>query len=194
MKPLLLLTSSALTILAVLPYLRDILRGKTKPNLTSWITWSILTAIATFAAIDAGEYATAIFTAAATTSVLLVVIFGIWKKAYVKYTPLDITCQLIALMGIVLWQMLDSPEIAMLMAIAIEMVGITPTIRHAWKQPNEETWQTFAISGTASILAVLAIESYNWVSLPYPLYLVLANYLVALIIIVRTKHVSTLST
>ncbi len=184
MKTLFLILAALVTIVSVLPYLRDILRGTTKPNIVSWITWTLLTSIATAAEIAAHEYVAAIFTGAAVIETGLVVIFGI-RHGYVKYTSFDVVCQVAAIVGIILWQVFDSPTIGVVGAVAIDFVGALPTFRHSWIKPAEETWQTFAVSGFGGLLAILALETYNWVSLPYAVYIVGVNVVLSLIIIRR---------
>ena len=84
MKDLFLVLATVVTIVSVIPYLRDILKGTTKPNLVSWITWTLLTGIATVAEVVAGEYTAAIFTGSAVIETGLVVILGLLRKAYVR--------------------------------------------------------------------------------------------------------------
>jgi hypothetical protein len=100
-------------------------------------------------------------------------------------------CQIGAIVGIVLWQLFDSPAIGVVASIIIDFIGALPTIRHSWKQPGEETWSSYALSGIGGILAVFALETYNWVSLPYAVYIVLINMVLAYILITRGKTVAS---
>lgn len=186
MKTIFLILASVITVAAVLPYIRDILKGSTKPNLVSWITWTLLTGIATAAEIAAGEYVTAIFTSAAVTGTALVVIFGL-RHGYVKYKTFDVACQIAAVVGIILWQLFDSPVIGVVGAVLIDFVGALPTVRHSWIDPSEETWQTFAIAGVGGVLAILALDTYNWISLPYAVYIVGINAVLAYVIVTRRR-------
>ncbi len=184
MKTVFLVLATIITVVSVLPYLRDILKGTTKPNIVSWLTWTLLTGIATAAEIAAHEYVAAIFTSAAVVETGLVVVFGL-RYGYVKYTRFDVVCQIGAVVGIILWQLFDSPTIGVLAAVGIDFIGALPTFRHAWQKPNEETWQTFAISGIGAVFALLALDSYNWVSLPYAVYIVLVNLALSSVILQR---------
>lgn len=190
MKTFFLICAALITIIAVIPYARDILRGTTRPNIVSWITWTLLTGIATAAEIAAHEYIAAIFTAAAVVETGLIVILGL-KHGYVKYTAFDIVCQIGAIVGIIMWQLFNSPAIGVVACVAIDFVGALPTIRHSWKDPGEETWSTYALSGVGGILAIFALETYNWVSLPYAVYIVLINAVLASIIVSRAKRVTS---
>src|ERR1700722_210170 len=159
MKNILLVLSGIISVLSVAPYLRDIMRHKTKPNLVSWITWTILTGVATSAEIGAQAYRAAFFTGAVTIATGLVVILGL-RHGYVKYTQFDVICQISAIVGIILWQVFNDPLIAVLASIVIDIIGALPTIRHSWIEPFEETWQAFAIGFVGGLLGVLAVEHY----------------------------------
>jgi len=186
MKTLFLILATVVTVSAVIPYIRDILRGTTKPNLVSWITWTLLTGIATAAQISAREYVGAIFTGAAMLETLSVVLMGL-RHGYVKYDRFDVVCQVSAIAGIILWQIFNSPAVGVVAAVVIDLVGCVPTVRHSWQKPFEETWQTYALSGVGGALALAALTSYTWVSVPYPLYIVFINFLVPSVIIYRRK-------
>ena len=186
MQPLFLGLSIAVTLAAVLPYLRDILRGTTRPNLVSWITWTLLTAVASIAAWADGEYTAAVFTGASCLETLTVVVLGL-SKGYVKYTRFDIACQLGAVAGLILWLIFNSPAVAVVAAVTIDLIGALPTVRHSWLAPGEETWHTYALSALGGFFALLALTTYNWTSLPYAIYLVVINALLSVLIIVRLR-------
>ena len=181
MKDALVIIAGLITVGAVIPYILDILKGKTKPNLVSWITWTLLTGLATSAAISAGEIRTAIFTGAAVIGTMLVVLLGL-RKGYVKYTRFDVCCQLGVVLGLLLWQLFDSPAAAVIASVVIDFIGAMPTIRHSWQKPHEETWLAYAISSFGGVLAVFSLENYNWVSLPYAIYIVVANIIILIVL------------
>lgn len=184
MKTIFLILATMITVGSVIPYARDILRGSTKPNIVSWITWTLLTAIATAAEVTAHQYVTAIFTSAAALETGLVVVLGL-RYGYVKYTRFDAVCQASAVIGIFLWQFFDSPAIGVLASVTIDLIGALPTLRHSWQKPGEETWSTYALAGLGAAFAIAALSEYNWVSLPYAVYLITINLLTAIIIINR---------
>jgi hypothetical protein len=69
----------------------------------------------------------------------LIVVLGL-RYGDRKFAALDIVCQAAALAGVVLWLLLDSPVIAVLIMVAIDLIGCVPTIVHSWHKPYEETW------------------------------------------------------
>ena len=186
MKQAFLFISGILTVLYVVPYIRDILRRTTKPNIVTWITWTILTAIATAAEFTAGEYRTAIYTAISTLSTLSIVIFGL-RYGYARYSRFDIICQVGALSGIIIWQLFNSPTLGLIATVMIDFIGALPTYRHSWYQPQEETWQTYALSAAGAAFAILALTSYNFVSLSFAVYILISDIAISLIIISRLR-------
>lgn len=186
MKLMFLVLATATTLVSVVPYILDILKGATRPNLVSWITWTLLTGIATAAEISAHEYVAAVFTGSAMLETLAVVAMGL-RHGYVKYTRFDVACQIAAVVGIILWQIFNSPAVGVAAAVTIDLVGALPTFRHAWLAPGEETWQAFALAGLGGAFALGALTAYNWVSLPYAVYIVLVNIVLSAVIIVRAR-------
>ena len=184
MKDIFLALSALIAVGSVIPYVRNIIRGTTKPNLVTWMTWTLLTGIATAAELAGGEMVTAIYTGAITLSTLLVVVVGL-RRGFVSYTRFDAVCQFAAIAGIIIWQLFDSPTIAVWATISIDLVGALPTIRHAWYAPGEETWQTYAITTVSGVFAVAALTSYTVLSMSYPLYLIITDTLIAALIVLR---------
>lgn len=177
-----------LSIGSIAPYVRDILKGKTKPNITTWLTWTILSAIATAAALGAGENRTAIFSAAITVQVGVVVLLGL-KYGHAKYSTFDWICQVGALVGLVLWWLLDSPTIALVAVVGIDLIGALPTVRHAILQPHEETASSFLLASLSGVFALLALTSYNLDSTLYPTYIALIDGTIAAILFLRQRTV-----
>ncbi len=186
MKTVFLVLATVITVASVIPYARDILKGTTKPNIVSWITWSLLTGIATAAEIAGHQYITAIFTGSAVLETTIIVLLGL-KYGFVKYTTFDVACQLGAIIGIVLWQLFNSPALGVVASVSIDFIGALPTIRHSWNKPGEETWPTYAMAGLGGLLAILALNEYTWTSLTYAIYIVIINLLFSSIIINRGR-------
>ena len=184
MKNVFLILSVLITVGSVFPYIRDILKGTTKPNIVSWITWTLLTLVATIAELAAHEYRTALFTSAAVLETTIIVALGL-KYGYAKYTRFDAVCQIGALSGFLLWWLFNSPAIAVLASVSIDFIGALPTIRHSWIKPGEETWPTYAMAGIGGLLAIFAFTAFNWTSLTYPIYIVLINVVFTSVLIYR---------
>jgi hypothetical protein len=187
MRNVLAVAAALLVILSGIPYLVDIVRRKTKPNVVSWFTWTLLTAVAGAAALGAHEPRTAILTFGNAISTLLIVLLGL-KYGFAKLSIFDGVCQLGAVVGLVLWLIFNSPEIAIVATVSIDLIATLPTLRHSWLNPQEETWQTFSISALGATLGLVAISHYSVSSLAYPVYLLLMDSAVAIAIIISRKR------
>jgi hypothetical protein len=177
-------------IVSVVPYVLDILRHKTRPNIVSWFTWTILTGIATAAAFAAHEPRTAILTLASTLCTGLVVVLGL-RFGIAKFSLLDILCQIGAVVGLALWLIFNSPTIGIVVPVTIDFIAVLPTLHHAWLKPYEETWQTFFMATAAPVFTLVSLTTYTTASLLYPAYLLIANIsITATILASRRRHVS----
>lgn len=133
-----------------------------------------------------GEVASGVLMLAATLATSLVVILG-FTYGDRKFERFDIVCQLGAIVGVVLWVMFDSPEMAVIAAVTIDFVGALPTVKHSWQEPHEETWITFFVSGLGGLATVLALETWNVTGAVYPVYIFIMSMAIA-VIILRSPH------
>jgi hypothetical protein len=58
--------------------------------------------------------------------------------------------------GLVLWQVLDIPGIAVVAACVIDFIGLVPTLVHSWRAPQEETGLTYGLIAAGGVCAALA--------------------------------------
>jgi hypothetical protein len=177
MKSILLYVGPLVNLLSVVPYIIDIIRHKTKPNVVSWVTWTVLTGIGTAAVIAEESFVSSLLPLSSTLCTFLVVLLGI-KFGFAKYSRADGICQAAAVFGLLLWWIFNSPLIALVAVIVVDAVAAIPTLVHSWRLPNEETWQTFGLASFGSLLTLIAIESYTAGNLAYPIYLLSANALI----------------
>src|SRR5665213_489076 len=169
-----------LALLDVSPYLIDIVKRKTKPNIVSWFTWTLLLAIGTAAAFSAHQDRSAFLTLGDAFGTTMVLILGL-KFGIAKFTWFDGLCQIAAVIGLVLWLVFNSPAIAIVAMVSIDFIASLPTIKHSWESPNEETWEAFAITVFASTLTILSLTAFSTVSLTFPIYLLLSNLAIVLV-------------
>lgn len=176
MKDVLAFVAAFLMLFCTLPYIIDIAKGKTKPNIITWLTWSILIGIGAAALFASDETNAALLLTGDFVATFGVVVFGLWRGT-VKIDTFDVLCQAGAIIGLLLWLIFDSPLIAIVATIAIDFIGTIPTLRHSWKHPEEETPITFLIGVIATILTLLSLKEYSVSAWVYPAYLLCSNAL-----------------
>jgi len=176
MKDVLAFIAAFLMLSSAVPYIIDILRGKTKPNIVTWFTWSLLIGIGATALYTAKETNAALLLTGDFVATFAVVLFGL-RHGIAKIDRFDIFCQVGAVIGLVLWFVFDSPLIAIAATITIDFIGTIPTLRHSWNYPDEETPLTFLISIVATVLTLLSLKTYSISAWVYPVYLLFSNAL-----------------
>ncbi len=182
------LVGASLVVLSGVPYIIDIIRKKTRPNVVSWFTWTLLITIGAFGALAANETKTAIITFGDAAQVGIILLLGL-RYGYAKFSKFDGICQVSAILGLVLWFIFDNPTIAVLITILIDFIAALPTYRHSWLKPSEETWQTFLLSGVGAAVGLSSLTSFTIASLAYPVCLLsLGLTLSATIVVSRKKR------
>jgi hypothetical protein len=119
---------------------------------------------------------------AATVETALVVVLGL-KHGDRKFEKLDIYCLAGAMLGLVLWLVFNSPSIAVIAVVTIDLLGAIPTIKHSWDKPHEETWVAYALSGLGGGITLLLADRWQATAVVYPLYILLINFVLVAIIL-----------
>lgn len=168
--------SGALSAIAYVPYIIDTVRGKTGPQRSSWLIWSILGFIALFSQIYEGASASLWFAAVQVAGTVIVFLLSISKGfgAYIK-TP-DVLVLGAATAGVLLWYWTDTSAYALAITISISLLGGSLTAAKAYQDPDSETLSTWVVSFIASALAVVAVGSLTPILLAYPLYLLTESF------------------
>jgi hypothetical protein len=187
MTDALVVVSSALLLVATVPYVVDVIKGKTKPRIVSWFTWGLLGAITATASLTDHQYPAGVMSLLSCFGCFFIMALG-WKHGDRKFERVDVICQVSALVGIGLWLMFDSPAVAVIAVIVIDLIGSVPTLIHSWHQPHEETWITFFLSGLAAVFTLFAAENHQITAIANPIYIALINALLVGVIVGRHKH------
>lgn len=102
---------------------------------------------------------------------------GVWSTGIYDYIFFGL-----GILGLILWQTLDLPVIALVCAIVADFSFGFPTIIKTYKDPSTETsfvWLTAAISGLFSLFAV---QSFQFSESAYPIYLFVYDTIVLLLV------------
>jgi len=185
-KLILALLSTAITIAAYFPYLRDLFLKKTKPHAYTWLIWTITQGTATAALWYGGGNFAAISLTVGMLLVLLIFFLSL-KYGTKNITKSDTFVLAMALLAIVVWWQLNNPLPAVLMVSAIDGLGYIPTIRKSFAEPWSETISFWVAMATASALALLANGEYNLLTVTYLATLAVANTTVAVLCILRRR-------
>ena len=179
--------SAILSIIMIIPYVRDIFRKVTQPERASWLIWTVLGFIAFFSQWAKGATDSLWLTAGQTIAVLIVLLLSI-KYGVGGLTKRDIKALVAAGLGLILWWVTSEPLYALLIVIGIDCIGSYLTMIKSYEEPESETLSTWVISGTSGIFGALAVGVLSPVLLAYPVYIVIANYTIVVALFLGKKR------
>jgi hypothetical protein len=172
LKPIFGILSSIFVIIGGIPYLKDIYKGDAHPHVLSWLGWSFITALGGSAMLAEGSTWAVAILFANTLLCLSIAGYSIFKKVGVWSTGMyDYIFFGLGIIGLILWQTLDMPVIALVCAIVADFSFGFPTVIKTYKDPSTETsfvWLTAAISG---LLSLFAVQNFSFSEAAYPIYL-----------------------
>jgi hypothetical protein len=167
--------AALLAIISVVPYVRDMLKGKTKPNVVSWGLWTLIQGIFAAAQFAEGASLSIVLPAVEVASTGLIVVLGLAGFGYKKYRPLDFICLALALGAIVLWQVTKDPMLALWLSVAADFVAAVPTLFKAYKDPKSETPSAYLLVALSAIAAAFATSIIDTPNLLWPAYIFAVN-------------------
>ncbi len=164
-------------------YVRDTLRGKTKPNRSSWLLWSLGPFIAAAASWSTGG-AWVVLSILATGMVPFIVFIVSFsnKKAYWKLTAFDYIFGALALTGLVLWVIISDPFIAILFAIVGDIFATMPTIVKAWHHPETETGFNYFMALMNGVFGLFAVRHWILAEYGFMVYLIMVNFVIIFVL------------
>lgn len=167
---------AAVNIWGAISYIRDTLRGETKPNRVTWLMWSVAPMIATVAALSKGVGWAVLPVFMAGFGPLLVFIASfVNPKSYWKLGTLDYVCGFLSTLALVLWAITNEANIAIVFAIASDGLAAFPTLIKSWKHPESESVIAYTTGLFNALTSFAAIKLWGFSELAFPIYLVIAN-------------------
>jgi len=181
MKEVFAILGAVIVLFCTVPYILDVVKRKTRPNIVTWVIWTVLIGIGAAALFANHDDNAAWLLVGDAVATFAVVIVG-FKYGTAKLDRFDLVCFIGAIVGVLLWLVFDSPIIAIVATIVIDLVGTIPTVRHSYRHPEEETSITFALGAIATIFTLLSLSEYAFSAWIYPAYLLCSNGLLFVII------------
>ena len=160
-------------------YLRDMFRGKTKPNLVSWFIWALAPLVGSWLEWKAGAGLSFLPVFMAGFNPILVIILAlIIKNGYWKITKFDILCGFLAILAFALWLLTKNLSLSVLFAILSDALASIPTLLKSWKFPETETYTAYLGGIIANIIGLLIIKNWTFPIYSLGVYFILLNTLI----------------
>ncbi len=184
----LVLLSVAISFSGAIAYIRDMVKGKSKPNLVTWGLWGFAPLIATGAALsaDADPWSTVRIFMSGFGPLLIFIAAFVVRQGFWKLGRFDYACGALSLVALGAWLLADSPVLAILLAAIADLLATLPTILKAWKHPETETLYTYFVGLFTASIVIPAIPVWNIENAAFQVYLLLAN--ITLFAIVLRGH------
>lgn len=157
-----------LTLASYAPYLRAIVRGRTRPHLFSWLIWSLATVTVFVAQRVAGGGPGAWPTGVSGVLTLTIAVLAWWKRADTQVTRMDAWFLIAAVVSLPAWWFTADPLAAVLILTGVELAGFGPTLRKAYHLPHEENLAFFGLFALRNTLSILALEHRSLTTVLFP--------------------------
>jgi alkylhydroperoxidase/carboxymuconolactone decarboxylase family protein YurZ len=157
-----------------IPYIRNTLRGSTRPHRGTWLIWAILAVVACLSQRAAGASWSMIMTA--TQAILTAVIFVLATRyGQGGIDTRDMSLIAIAVAGVAGCVLAHQPTVAIACVIAADLTALAMMTPKAYHDPYSETLTTYALASVGGALAASAVETPDPSLLAYPIYYCVIN-------------------
>jgi hypothetical protein len=185
MKDIFIAIGVILGLISSFVYFIAILKGQAKPHRTTRFVFLFITALSALSLFAQGNRVALWLSLVSTFQ--SVVIFGLsMKYGMGGRSKTDILCLIMALIGIIAWQITKNPLTALYFAIAADFTGSFPTLIKTYRLPHTEVWTFYTLDVIAATFNLLATEKFTISQYLYPFYIILIN-LTIVFLIVRPK-------
>ncbi len=188
--PVLGVLAALVGIADTIPYIRDTLRGSTRPHRGTWLIWSSLALLVCLSQeADGASWSLAMAGTQALLTALIFVLAVPRGEGGVSATERVMFA--IAGAGVAGWIAAGEPVVATACVVAADLVGAAMMVPKTWRDPHSETLVTFALASVSGALAAGAVGAADPSLLLYPVYFMLVNGAIALLIHQRrARHLS----
>lgn len=143
-------------VIGYVPYIRDILKGTTKPDRASWLIWLLEYAALFCAQLSVGTAGSLWLIGLQLFAVIVInmLSFRYGTGGFTKKNSLVLVsvCAVLAA-----WYFIRSADLTIILLITVEAAGVALTMRKVYRQPGSETLIMWALIALAGIIGVLAV-------------------------------------
>jgi hypothetical protein len=164
-------------------YLIDTVKGNVRPNRVSFLLWSLAPLIAFVAELKQGVGLQSLMTFVVGFLPLTIFIASFFnKKSVWKLTRFDLTCGALSLIGLVLWYLTKSGNVAIAFSILADGLASLPTVVKSFNFPETESaWLYFASSISATI-TLLTVQVWDLATVGFPLYILIVTLVISALV------------
>lgn len=175
-----------LWFLLYIPYIISIFNGKTRPNLAGWLLYEVAMVLIVISSWKLGV-STTLYPAIVNCIMQFIIILLCFRFGFVRFTYFDIVFFTISGVSIILWKYTDNAFTALILNIIVDASGSASIAHKIWKNPGTETPITWTIALMSGIINTFAITSFTPEQYILPTYIILANLIILILALRKTK-------
>ncbi len=178
-----------LTFVGYVPYIRDIIKKKTKPHAFSWFVFALAGGVGYALQVlgGAGVGSWSLLVAVIACFIIFLFSLGVGEK---DITFSDVIFLILALFSLFLWLVVKQPVWSAILATAVEVLGFAPTIRKSWNKPYSETLAAYEVGFIRHGISIFALQQFNILTVLYPAVWTLTNIIFTIVLTIRRKVIS----
>ena len=166
-----------------LSYLINTIKGKVKPNRVSFLLWSLAPLIAFVAELKQGVGLQSLMTFEVGFLPLTIFIASFFNKnAKWKLTRFDLTCGVLSLIGLILWYITSSGNVAIVFSILADGLAALPTLVKAFNFPETESSWTYFTSTLSAAITLLTVKVWDLANAGFPLYILIVTLVISTLV------------
>ncbi len=166
------------------PYVIDVMRGKTNPHKMAVVIFTVLALIGFASQLVEGATLSLVFPAVSVITNVSILL--LMKNSHIgAITQKDKVTLALAILILLIWYITESAAIAIILLTVVNIIGKFLTTKKLYKHPDSELMIAYVMWILGSIFTALSVGSLNWI-----LMLPAINNIVTLIIILAVVKIS----
>jgi hypothetical protein len=170
-----------LSVANMVPYVRDTIRGETRPHRGTWLIWGSLAIVVWLSQRADGASWSLMLASGQVVLNSIVVLLAIRHGEGGMSAP-EAAMLGVAGGGVIGWIVADQPIVAIACVIAADLVATALMAPKTYRDPGSETLVTYVGASVAGALAAGAVGALDVSLLLYPVYYCLVNIAIAILI------------
>jgi len=157
-----------LTAAALLPYIRSVTTGGTRPHVFSWVIWGSATLVVFLAQLAGGAGIGAWPIGFSAALSLFIAFLAYRRRGDIHVTRSDWLFFGGAMLSLPVWAATSDPVWAVIILTTVDALGFGPTYRKTFADPTGEPLWVFILMGTRNLVVIFALEEYNLTTVLFP--------------------------
>ena len=157
-------------------YFRSVLTGRSKPNPITWFIWGLTPMVAFAAHIHEHVGIQAWVTFALGFTPLMICVAALYKdRSRSHFTTFNVGCGMLAIIGVILWQLTEQPILAIVFSILADIFGSIPTLIKSYYRPHTEYLAPYLLSILSMALTLATFKVWHFTGYAFTVYILLIN-------------------